>query len=87
MPAGRDPDAHLRYAFVRDGHLRSLPSRRPMILAACVFLAGRFMRGRRYAEREVNELLADDAPDVATLRRLLVDEGFLERDHGSYWRP
>ena len=57
-----------------------------MLLAACAFLAGRFEPGRRYAEREVNELLADDAPDVATLRRLLVDEGFLERDHGWYWR-
>ena len=43
--------------------------------------------GRRYPEREVCELLATDAPDVATLRRLLVAERFLERDHGSYWRP
>ena len=87
MPAGRDPDVHLRHAFVRDGHLTSLPSRRPMIRAACAFLAARFEPGRRYAEREINDLLADDAPDVATLRRMLVDEGFLEREHGSYWRP
>ena len=87
MPAARDPATHLRHAFVRNGRLTSLPSRRPMILAACGFLAARFEPGRRYAEREVNDLLADDAPDVATLRRLLVDEGFLARDHGSYWRP
>ncbi len=58
-----------------------------MVLAACAFLAARFEPGRRYAEREVNALLADDAPDVATLRRLLVDEGSLQCDHGSYWRP
>ena len=25
-------------------------------------------------------------PDVAALRRYLVDEGFMERDHGEYWR-
>jgi hypothetical protein len=88
MRPDRDPATHLRHAFVRDGRLASLPSRRrTLLLAACAFLADRFERGRRYPEREVNELLADDAPDVATLRRLLVDEGFLERDHGSYWRP
>lgn len=87
MPAGRDPDVHLHRAFVRDGRLTSLPARRPMVRAACAFLAARFDRGRRYAERDVNDLLADDAPDVATLRRLLVDEGFLVRDRGWYWRP
>jgi hypothetical protein len=88
MRPDRDPATHLLHAFVRDGRLTSLPSRRrTLLLAACALLADRFERGRRYPEREVNELLADDAPDVATLRRLLIDEGFLDRDHGSYWRP
>lgn len=88
MRAARDPATHLRHAFVRDGRLTSLPSRRrTLLLAACAFLADRFELGRRYAEREVNDVLANDAPDVATLRRLLVDEGFLDRDHGVYWRP
>jgi hypothetical protein len=86
MATTRDPATHLRHAFVRDGRLTSLPSRRPMVLAACAFLADRFEPGRRYAEHEVNVLLADDAPDPATLRRLLVDEGFLEREPGIYWR-
>ncbi len=31
-------------------------------------------------------ILTDDAPDHATLRRLLVDEGFLDRADGEYWR-
>ena len=82
----RDPAEHLHHAFVRDGRLTSLPSRRAMLLTACGFLAERFEPGRRYAEAEVNDLLADDAPDPATLRRLLVDEGFLRRDSGVYWR-
>lgn len=86
MATARDPDAHLRHAFVRGGHLTSLPSRRPMVLAACAFLADRFEPGRRYAERDVNDLLAGDAPDPATLRRLLVDEGYLEREGGIYRR-
>jgi hypothetical protein len=82
----RDPHVHLRHAFVRDGRLTSLPTRRPMLLAACAFLVDRFEPGRAYPERVVNQLLAADAPDHATLRRLLVDEGFLRREAGSYWR-
>jgi hypothetical protein len=40
----------------------------------------------RYPEREVNALLAAWHPDVAALRRYLVDEGLLTRDAGVYWR-
>ena len=82
----RDPGTHLRIAFVRDGRLTSLPRRRALLDAACEFLAERFVPGRRYAEREVNDILAADAPDPATLRRLLVDNGYLERQAGWYWR-
>jgi hypothetical protein len=82
----RDPTEHLRHAFVRDGRLTSLPSRRPMLLAACAFLADRFEPDRLYDEDEVNAILAGDAPDPATLRRLLVDHGYLGRRSGTYWR-
>jgi hypothetical protein len=84
--AERDPDVHLRHAFVRDGRLTSLPRRRALLLAACALLADRFEPDRLYDEREVNAILADDAPDPATLRRLLVDLGFLGRKAGAYWR-
>jgi hypothetical protein len=86
MRADRDPATHLRHAFVRDGRLTSLPGRRPMLEAACAFLAERFEPDRLYDEAEVNALLADDAPDPATLRRLLVDFGYLgRRNGGAYW--
>ncbi|HSI98798.1 MAG TPA: DUF2087 domain-containing protein [Patescibacteria group bacterium] len=87
MRTDRDPATHLRHAFVRDGRLTSLPARRPMLEAACAFLAERFEPDRLYDEAEVNALLADDAPDPATLRRLLVDHGYLgRRNGGAYWR-
>jgi hypothetical protein len=82
----RDPMRHVEIAFFRNGRLVGLPRRRTMMLAACAHLAQRFVRERRYSEREVNGILADDSPDPATLRRLLVDEGFLARDRGIYWR-
>jgi hypothetical protein len=87
MRRDRDPATHLRHAFVRDGRLTSLPARRPMLEAACAFLAERFEPDRLYDEAEVNALLADDAGDPATLRRLLVDHGYLgRRSGGAYWR-
>jgi hypothetical protein len=45
-----------------------------------------FEPGRRYDEREVNSLLKAFHHDYAALRRYLVDEGFLTRDSGMYWR-
>lgn len=86
MSRTHEPDEHLRVAFLRDGRLASLPRRRPLMLAALAFLAERFERDRLYDEADVNAILADDAPDPATLRRLLVDHGFLGRHNGAYWR-
>lgn len=82
----REPTEHLQHAFVRDGRLTSLPTSRPLLLAACTFLADRFERDRLYDESEVNEILRGDAPDPATLRRMLVDHGVLGRRNGTYWR-
>lgn len=86
MSAQHDPATHVQLAFFRDGHLTTLPSRSSYRLAALAVLAERFEPGRRYAEREVSAILADDAPDPATLRRLLVDHGLLSRAAGEYWR-
>ena len=86
MPARHDPETHVRLAFFHEGRLTSLPSRSSYRLAALGLLAERFERGRRYSEREVSSMLADDAPDPATLRRLLVDHGFVTRAGGEYWR-
>ena len=86
MSARRDPDTHVLVAFFRDGRLTSLPSRSSYRLAALAALSERFEPDHLYDEREVNAILADDAPDPATLRRLLVDHGYLGRRGGTYWR-
>jgi hypothetical protein len=73
-------------AFVKGGRLVSLPTQRGKRLVVLDMLAQEFEPGRRYAEREVNQLLRAWNDDTAALRRALVDEDFLERDHGIYWR-
>ena len=78
-------DARLR-VFVRGGRIDALParrSRRRMLLAE---VAQAFEPGVRYSERAVNQALAAMYPDFAALRRYLVDEQFLDRDGGEYWR-
>jgi hypothetical protein len=73
-------------AYFRGGRLTEIPSKlskRRIVLAR---LALEFDVGVRYPERQVNETLKRFDDDYATLRRYLVDEGFLSRDKGLYWR-
>ncbi|QXG77061.1 DUF2087 domain-containing protein [Modestobacter sp. L9-4] len=86
-PLSEDPgqDAVLR-AFLRDGRLVSIPAQRAKRLVVLEHLVHVFEPGVRYPEREVNALLAAWHPDVAALRRYLVDEALLTRDAGVYWR-
>lgn len=72
--------------FVSDGRLRQIPASQGKRRVVLDWLATRFEPGRTYPERDVNLLLGMAHPDVAALRRYLVDEEFLERRDGFYWR-
>jgi hypothetical protein len=74
-------------AFIRDGRLVSIPAKSskrdillPVILDQC------FPDDGPYEEKEVNLRLAQLHPDVAALRRYLVDGGWMTRDVGIYRR-
>jgi hypothetical protein len=82
---GSDADRVLR-AFLRDGKLVSIPVVRSKRLVVLDYLAGLFEPGEAYPEAEVNARLAAFHPDVAALRRYLVDEHFLQRRDRFYWR-
>ena len=72
--------------FFRGEQLVEIPSQRSKRLVVLERLALEFEPGVHYAEAQVNDLLRRFHPDVAALRRYLVDEGFLDRESGSYWR-
>lgn len=70
--------------------LNEIPSQRAKFVVVLQRLALEFDVGRRYDEREVNEILGAFHPDWSALRRGLVDEGLLDREPAAggsrYWR-
>jgi hypothetical protein len=72
--------------FVRAGRLTVIPARRSKRRLVLDWLAQEFEPGRVYPEAAVNKMLIRFHPDFAALRRYLVDEGFMERRQGFYWR-
>jgi hypothetical protein len=76
----------LRNFLDADGRVGELPARAAKRRLVLEYVAGRFNPGREYPEREVNTMLMDVHDDFASLRRFLVDEGFLEREGGVYRR-
>jgi len=71
---------------LRDGKLVQWPAKRAKRLFVLDHLAQQFEIGVRYSEAAVNDILRPFNDDVATSRRYLVDEQFLDRGEGFYWR-
>jgi len=69
-----------------DGRLRTIPSKHSKLLVVLDRLAQEFEPGRTYSEAEVNQILDAFHPDYAALRRYLVENGFMTREEGRYWR-
>lgn len=72
--------------FVQQGRLVTMPTKRAKRLVVLDHIAQSFELGVTYPEAEVNEVLGRFHDDYAALRRYLVDEQFLSRDGGVYWR-
>jgi hypothetical protein len=84
-----DPDrqrAAVLRAFVRDGRLVQLPAARAKRRVVLEHIAACFEPGVRYPERAVDAVLRAWYDDYVTLRRYLIDEDLMARDHGLYWR-
>ena len=79
----RDP--RLR-AFLGHGKIATIPARQSRRRLLLDTIAQAFEPGVRYSERRVGLFLAAMHDDYAALRRYLVDEDFLSRADGQYWR-
>lgn len=80
----RDEAAKVLRDFFDGERLKHIPAARKKRVVVLRHLLERFAAGRDYTEREVNDLLRPAHADVATLRRELVDYGFMSRESGRY---
>lgn len=72
--------------YMKNGRIVAWPRTHERRAVLLDFLAQNFEPGVEYPEPRVNEILRAFHPDFAMLRRYLVDEGFMDRDHGIYRR-
>jgi len=79
-------EAAVLRTFMPSGRIEQIPAARSKRLVVLDHVCRVFEPGVRYPEREVSALLKAFHPDYAALRRYLVDEGFLTREGGTYWR-
>lgn len=76
--------------FLNDeGKIKVLPSPNRTKIPVLIYLAGKFEKGKKYSEKEVNHIINENHTfnDYFILRRLLVDYNLLIRtpDGGQYW--
>ncbi|MGY0004637.1 DUF2087 domain-containing protein [Micromonospora sp. I033] len=90
-PATSPRETILR-TFLRDGTLTRLPAQRGRRRVLLEHITEHsFTPGVRYPERAVDDALRrwceSGGADHVTLRRYLVDDQLLAREHSVYWRP
>ncbi len=82
-------DKILKKYFINgpEGSLETFGMKEKSRLAVLKQIAKRFEAGRIYSEKEVNEILKNAYKDYVTVRRYLVEHGFLDRkpDGSRYW--
>lgn len=87
----QDPlESKVMKAFVdSDGRITAFPAQEKKFLVLLRYVANAFELGRRYPEKEVNEILKRYNEDTASLRRGMVEYKLMEREGGggAYWRP
>ncbi|HKP51984.1 MAG TPA: DUF2087 domain-containing protein [Chloroflexia bacterium] len=86
---GRKPrptDARLMTleTFMPGGKLTAFPKKHDQMVVLMDEIARKFEPDREYKEKEVNVILEDVNEDYCTIRRILVDYGYLSRHKGIY---
>ncbi len=79
-------DERILRTWVKNGRLVDIPAQEKKKQVVVRWLAEQIDPERRWTEREFNQWLAQFNEDYATLRRYLVDGGYMARENGIYWR-
>lgn len=70
-----------------DGTIKSYPAKEKKKIIILAEIIKKFSKDKKYSEKEVNEIIKTFHDDYATIRRALVEYGFIDRsdDCKSYW--
>lgn len=73
--------------FNADSSLKSFPTKEKRKIVVLQHIANTFKSDKKYKEKEVNTILSRIFDDFATIRRYLIEYGFMERydDCSYYW--
>lgn len=80
-------DRKVLHDYIVNRQLKEIPAKRKKLMPVLRWLAAEFKPDVIYTEREVNDILKQFHQDFASLRRELIDYGFLRRERGGgkYW--
>ncbi len=70
--------------YMRGGKIQALPRKHEQLIIILDEVARRFEPEKQYTEREVNVILEELNEDYCTVRRDLVDFGYMSRSGGIY---
>ncbi|MCA9972216.1 MAG: metalloregulator ArsR/SmtB family transcription factor [Anaerolineales bacterium] len=73
-------------AFLDGEQIKAIPAQHKKQRVLLNWLADKFEPDRRYTEAEVNDVIKRHHGDYAWFRRALIDQQYMARDKGIYWR-
>lgn len=78
----------LAFSSLEPLRLKHFPPKEKKKIVILNRIAQQFERGRRYTEKEVNAILGGIFDDYVTLRRYLIEYGYMDRttDCAEYWK-
>lgn len=72
-------------SFIKKGRLLALPVQHKKRLIILDEFAGKFKPGIIYDEKEIDNVIKQVYDDHCTIRRLLIEEGIMQREKQKYW--
>jgi len=72
-------------AFFKKGKLAKLPVQHKKKLIILDEFAKMFKHGKKYEEKQVDDIINKVYDDHCTIRRLLIEEYIMKRDKQYYW--
>lgn len=87
LPGFDDEARKVLKDYAPEGHLTQIPRKLKKLQTVLEWMARDFEPGRFYTEAEINAIIRRYHDDYATLRRELIDFGYLRRERGGgqYW--